>query len=236
MITNNWQSIWLKKGQNIFEKSDLTLVDLIKADGFDSGAGDHTVESWQQFTDFIIQKMGICDSHQVLDVGCGSGAFIMPISKVGVKVSGIDYSDSLIKLAKRVMPLGDFKVAEANHIPFENEQFDVVLSHSIFQYFPSTEYAQKVISEISRVLAKKGKAAILDINDAQKKEQFFEIRMGNIGKEQYQDKYYAYPHRFYQKEWFLDSFNDLGLKVSIENQAIEAYGNSKFRFNVYVES
>jgi ubiquinone/menaquinone biosynthesis C-methylase UbiE len=160
----------------------------------------------------------------------------MPIYEVGAKVFGIDYSDSLIKLAKRAMPLGEFKVAEANCIPFDNEQFEVVLSHSIFQYFPSIKYAQEVISEISRVLAKGGKAAILDINDAQKKEQFFEIRMGKIGKEQYKEKYDAYPHRFYQKEWFLDSFNDLGLKASIEDQAIEAYGNSKFRFNVYIES
>jgi len=236
MMKNNWKSIWLKKGQNISEKNNLSLIDLIKADGFDSGAGDHTLESWKQFTALVIQKMGICDSNQVLDVGCGGGAFIMPIYEVGAKVFGIDYSDSLIKLAKHAMPSGEFQVAEANSIPFDSEQFDVVLSHSIFQYFPSVEYAQKVISEISRVLVKGGKAAILDINDAQKKEQFFEIRMAKIGKEQYKEKYDAYPHRFYEKKWFLDSCNDLGLKASIEDQAIEAYGNSKFRFNVYIES
>jgi 2-polyprenyl-3-methyl-5-hydroxy-6-metoxy-1,4-benzoquinol methylase len=73
MMKNNWKSIWLKKGQNISEKNDLSLIDLIKADGFDSGAGDHTLESWKQFTTLIIQKMGICDSNQVLDVGCGGG-------------------------------------------------------------------------------------------------------------------------------------------------------------------
>lgn len=160
----------------------------------------------------------------------------MPISQIGAKVSGIDYSESLINVIKQAIPSGDFKVAEANHIPFDNGSFDVVFSHSVFQYFPSFEYAVKAISEIARILVIGGNGAILDVNDAQKKELSFEIRMGKIGKEEYQKKYDSLPHRFYEKQWFLDTCNNLGLKVtSIEDQNIEGYGNSQFRFNVYFE-
>ncbi len=237
-MTNNWKSIWLKKGQNVLEKDDsLTLRELLKADGFDSvGAGDLTEESWKAFVDFIIQKMEIDSSTQLLEVGCGAGAFLFPIYQKGAKVFGIDYSDTLVNIAKHAMPLGEFKVAEANLIPFDNDQFDVVLSFGVFIYFSTLEYAENVISEISRVLVKGGKAAILEVNDAAKKKLFFDIRAADIGEEQYWEKYNACPHLFYEKQWFLDICNKFGLKATIEDQRIENYENAKFRFNVYIEN
>jgi hypothetical protein len=68
---SNWQSIWLKKGNSIPDETELTLMDLIRADGFNSGAGDYNLESWKSLTDYVIRKLGINQQNQILEVGCG---------------------------------------------------------------------------------------------------------------------------------------------------------------------
>jgi ubiquinone/menaquinone biosynthesis C-methylase UbiE len=49
-----------------------------------------------------------------LDIACGEGAFTRLLAKrANVKVAGFDASPSLIERAKRLMPQGDYKVADA---------------------------------------------------------------------------------------------------------------------------
>jgi len=109
-----------------------------------------------------------------------------------------------------------------------------VYCHSVFQYFYSAEYAQQAINEMIRMLAGgNGSIGILDINDAEKEELFYQVRGETIGEENYAEKYRDYPHRFYLKNWFDGIFRAAGFTVEIVDQDIENYGNSAFRFNVF---
>jgi ubiquinone/menaquinone biosynthesis C-methylase UbiE len=228
-----WKNIWEKKGKVASDGIDLTS--LIAIDGFDTGAGEFPVDSWLSFVEETKIKLRLKKEQKILEVGCGAGAFLLPMYNSGMVVYGIDYSNSLIQLCTNIIKLGIFKVSEANNIPFEDEFFDAVVSNSVFQYFDGLEYAENVVSEIARVLKKKGCAALLDLNDAAKKEKYESIRRKKLGDKEYDRLYGSLNHQFYKKEWFDNIANNFGLKCNIQDQNIKGYDNSKFRYNVFLE-
>jgi ubiquinone/menaquinone biosynthesis C-methylase UbiE len=228
-----WKSIWEKKGN--VTADNVGLTNLIAIDGFDTGAGEFPVDSWLSFVEDTKIKLRLKKEQKILEVGCGAGAFLLPVYNSGMVVYGIDYSKSHIQLCAKIMKLGTFKVSEANNIPFEDEFFDAVVSNSVFQYFDDLEYAENVVSEIGRVLKKTGCAAILDLNDIDKKEKYESIRRKKLGDKQYDRLYENLKHQFYKKEWFDNVANNRGLKCKIQDQNINGYDNSKFRYNVFLE-
>ena len=79
-----WKKIWNKNER--IEKIILEM--LIKADGFDSGAGSFGVDDWIDYTKNFYQKLEIKASDTIFDLGCGSGAFLYPLYLKKHKVGG----------------------------------------------------------------------------------------------------------------------------------------------------
>ena len=141
---SDWQKIWNRRYPS--EDRDLTLEDLIALDGFDVGAGAITVENWREYVKIMVEKLKITDGLSVFEVGCGSGAFLHAIQEnCHIIPGGIDYSNSLISAAKRVMPEGSFEASEAIELNV-NEKYDVLISNSVFQYFDHN-YATVVLKK-----------------------------------------------------------------------------------------
>lgn len=233
-MTDTWQALWQKKGQAAPKTP--ALLDLIKADGFDSGAGDHTEDSWLTFTALVIDRLHIGPGSTVLEVGCGAGAFLLPAHQRGALVFGVDYSPSLLRLAAQAISPARFAAATANRLPFAAPIFDAIISHSVFHYFPDLAYAETVLAEMAGLLKPGGKIAVLDVNDAAKQSDYLRLRQGTLSAAEYAAKYRDYPHLFFTKSWFEKIARRLSLTATIEDQAIEGYGNSKLRYNVFLES
>lgn len=64
---------------------------------------------------------------RVLDVCCGSGHITSELTAHGYRVTGIDNSAALIKIAKTSLPQATFQVLDARHLNFRAE-FDAALS------------------------------------------------------------------------------------------------------------
>ena len=109
-MMDNWREIWNKSDRI----DDYILDTLIKADGFDTGAGSFTLENWKIYTQDFYNILSIKPNESIFDIGCGSGAFLYPLYLLGIKVNGIDYSSPLIDLANRVMKNCDFQQIEAS--------------------------------------------------------------------------------------------------------------------------
>lgn len=93
-----------------------------------------------------------CKGKDVLDLGCGTGAYIPLIIPYARRIVGVDRSQNLLNLAKQKYPQTEFQVADAHHIPFPSHSFDVVIVIGLFEYVNK----EKVIREISRVLRDSG--------------------------------------------------------------------------------
>lgn len=225
----NWQNIWNKKGESA---SGLTLADLILADGFEAVTGSYTIETWIKHINDLLSEIEVLPSTSFFEVGCGSGAFIYPIYSQGHIVSGIDYSHTLLNLAKQAMPNMEFDVGNAHEL-LTQPQFDVVLSHGVFHYFDSYDVAREVVS---RMIQKSNKyVMILDVPDLATMDESETARRGALGKAEYEAKYKDLKHLYYPRSFFEEFRVDNQLKVRILDQDVKGYLNSKFRFNVILE-
>jgi|SRR5271166_645013 len=64
---------------------------------FDAGAGDKANE---QLLDYYLWLVGN-PTHPVLDIGCGTGRLTLQLAKAGVRVTGLDRSDEMMRHAKQ---------------------------------------------------------------------------------------------------------------------------------------
>lgn len=205
---------------------------LIEADGFNSGAGKIEKAAWLSYVSSVAEFAGLRENDSIFEVGCGSGAFLYEFYKKGHRVGGIDYSPSLIELAAFAMPNMDFGVREA----FETESdpaYDFVVANSVFQYFPSYEYAADTILKMYRKSDRI--VGILDLNDLAHEEEALRIRRGALTEGEYEKKYAGLNHLFYDRDFVSKVLAGQKASVRVYDQRIENYGNNKFRFNVVIE-
>jgi len=101
--------------------------------------------------------------HKILDVGAATGAFSIPLARMGYDIVHLDLSEEMIKAAKEKaadLPNIRFVKQDAACLdPFEDNEFDLVLCFDGAISF-SGQKADTVISEICRV----GKKVMLSVS------------------------------------------------------------------------
>jgi SAM-dependent methyltransferase len=102
----------------------------------------------QHFLDWVAPAKGLA----WLDVGCGNGAFTEEIiaRHAPAQVAAIDPSDGQLAYA-RTRPgatLAEFRVADAQSLPFANRTFDIVAMALVISFVPDPA---KSASEMARV-------------------------------------------------------------------------------------
>src|SRR3989338_5440936 len=70
-------------------------------------------------------KKNLPKNSKVLDLGCGAG---IPVSKFlidnGYKVTGIDFSDEMLKIARKNVPKANFKKKDITKMDLKPNSFD----------------------------------------------------------------------------------------------------------------
>ena len=102
---------------------------------------------------------------RVLDVGCGTGFFTILLAKEGHHVTGIDLTPDMIsharRLAKEEQADCDFQVMDAEHLSFNDGEFDVIISRNLTWTLPE---AAQAYMDWSRVLKPGGVLLNFDAN------------------------------------------------------------------------
>ncbi len=106
-------------------------------------------------TEELVELCHIDEGKYVLDVGCGVGVTACYLAKrQGCQVVGVDISGRMIERAKErakregVEDRVEFRVADVQSLPFEDDLFDIVIGESI-TVFP--EDKQRTVNEYVRV-------------------------------------------------------------------------------------
>ena len=106
-------------------------------------------------TEELIELCHIGEGKYILDVGCGAGVTPCFIAKrCGCRVVGVDILEGMVERSReRAQKEGlsdrvEFRVADAQDLPFEDDLFDAVITESVTA-FP--EDKQKAVNEYARV-------------------------------------------------------------------------------------
>jgi SAM-dependent methyltransferase len=104
----------------------------------------------------------VCDLKRVrsrdaaLEIGCGPGRLMRPLSRHFKEIHGVDVSDQMIELAKerlRDTPNAHPHCSSGSDLAmFPDEKFDFVYSFAVFQHIPSREVVFSYLREARRVL------------------------------------------------------------------------------------
>lgn len=97
------------------------------------------------------------NGQRLLDVGCGTGHHLRELKSRGFEVKGVDGSEEMLKVARRINPGVSIHAADVESLPFEEGSFDWILSIEVLRYLPDFRLAVK---EMGRVLAPGGRAVV----------------------------------------------------------------------------
>ncbi len=95
-------------------------------------------------------------ARRALEIGCGPGRLMRPLSEHFGEIHGVDVSDEMVRLAReRLRGVAHAHVHAGNgaELPqFADESFDLVYSYAVFQHIPSRDVVLSYLRETHRVL------------------------------------------------------------------------------------
>ncbi len=95
-------------------------------------------------------------ARRALEIGCGPGRLMKPLSRHFTEIHGVDVSDEMIRLARerlRDIPHAHVHATDgASLAKFADEYFDLVYSYAVFQHIPSRDVVLQYMRETCRVL------------------------------------------------------------------------------------
>jgi ubiquinone/menaquinone biosynthesis C-methylase UbiE len=126
--------------------------------GHGIGTGDEKA-AWKQELSRDLPQL----KQKVLDAGCGTGVMGLLFAEMGHQVTGVDLSEGMLSKAREKaneqnLPF-ELGKADAEHLPFHDRTFDVVVTRHLLWTLPHPGLALK---EWHRVLKEGGRLLIID--------------------------------------------------------------------------
>lgn len=229
-----WKDVWRKKGAKAPREPGPS--DLMALNGYDSGAGIASYDALDDFSARVATRLDIKPGMRLLEVGCGSGAALRRHYLNGVDVWGVDFSPGHLRAAHHVMPAGHFAAADAQSLPYANSVFDRAIAGSCFLYLPDARSASDALAELIRVLKPGGYGAVTDLPDRDLRDESERFRRGELGDGAYERRYAELKHQYFGRDEMIALSNRLGCRAETTTQKIAGYGNSPYRFNLWIEN
>jgi SAM-dependent methyltransferase len=109
----------------------------------------------------MLDRLDLREGDRGLDVGCGPGAALAALAeRLGLdRVAGVEPSAPFAELAQQRVPGADVRVAAAESLPFEDDEFDVVISQLVVNFMSD---APRGVSEMARVASRTVSSCVWD--------------------------------------------------------------------------
>lgn len=120
----------------------------------------------------LVEAVDPAPESRVLEVACGPGFLTLAFAPRCREAVGLDLTDAPLAIAEkngreRGLANVRFQRGDAEHLPFADGQFDVVVCRLAFHHF---EQPGRVLREMARVCRPQGKVAVEDLVSSEHRE------------------------------------------------------------------
>ena len=106
-------------------------------------------DDMDKFTEMIKPKA------KILDLGCGTGNETLYLSGLGYNVTGVDFSDEMLAIAKAKDPITTYINQDLDNLKFPENSFDHAIAVGALHYLPKTN-VPKCLGNIYKILRPEG--------------------------------------------------------------------------------
>ncbi len=171
---------------------------------------------WQEGTDKFISFLKT--GAHVFDVGCGAGLASKYLVEKGLSVTGIDFSEKLVAIAKREVPRGRFLVMDMHDTASLREQFDGLYVKASMLHIPKKEVPD-MMSKLAEHLKPRGFMYVA-VKGAREGEQEEQVKIEHDYGHTY-ERFFSFFFLPEVEKYFVDS----GLKVVWKKVALTGQTN-----------
>jgi SAM-dependent methyltransferase len=140
-------------------------VDADAFNAFEAAGWEKQVSGYEDFfgpittrlADPLLDAARVGRGSHVLDVASGPGYVAAAAAERGASVIGVDIAEGMISLARRLHPQLDFRLGNAEALPFPDGSFDAVVASFVLLHIGRPERAA---AEFARVLEAGGRLAL----------------------------------------------------------------------------
>jgi ubiquinone/menaquinone biosynthesis C-methylase UbiE len=115
--------------------------------------------------DTVVRLADISEKDRVLDVATGTGFLAAAMARTACEVVATDITASMLEqamISTRERCNSQFALADAEHLPFKSDSFDVVTCRVALHHFPHPFAA---LSEMARVCRATDRVVIMSIEE-----------------------------------------------------------------------
>lgn len=168
-----------------------TLPDTVK-----NGRYGVQIDAEKNIPQDVIVKLDIQPSDTFLDIGCGMGLNLLPISKMVSQAYGCDHSNVIAKLQSNPETQninffsGDFTSQKID------TKFSKILVYSVLHALPNDDVLSHFLDKVLNSLSPSGSALLGDIPNKDKKQRFLNSQSGQIFQKEWEELCAQYPEQY----------------------------------------
>jgi SAM-dependent methyltransferase len=125
-------------------------------DSYEKIADGFSLTRSKPWAEFKLIAESVNDGDKVLDLGCGNGRLYDSLKDKKINYTGVDFSSSLLSIAKEKYPQVDFVEQNITELDID-DQFDRVVSVAVLNHLPSHELRLRALQGVYDLLKDDGK-------------------------------------------------------------------------------
>lgn len=109
----------------------------------------------KEVKEILLKNVCVKSSCRALEIGCGIGRLLKPLSRYITDLYGVDISKEMVAQAKDRLAVCkniSLSVCDGTLSNFSDNYFDFCYSFAVFRHIPEKKYVYRYLSEVSRVL------------------------------------------------------------------------------------